>query len=59
MRDFQRVREAVAEVIGITGGEDLRFGLEPAKSTRVNDAVAIACVLGAIRMARFVVAATA
>ncbi len=59
LRDFERVREAIAEMIGITGGENLRFGLKPAKSTRVNDAVAVARVLGTIRVTRFVVAATA
>jgi hypothetical protein len=37
----------------------LRFGLKAAKSTRVNDAVAVARVLGTIRVTGFVVAATA
>src|SRR6266700_4060891 len=59
LRDFERVREAIAEMIGITGGKNLRFGLKAAKSTRVNDAVAVARVLGTIRVTGFVVAATA
>src|SRR5215469_560643 len=40
-------------MIGITGGEDLRFCLEAAKGARMNDAVAVARVIATIRMGGF------
>src|SRR5437773_12413192 len=40
LRDFARVREAIAEMIRLTGRENMCFARKPAKSTRVNDAVA-------------------
>src|SRR5262249_19659157 len=54
--DFESVGEAVAKVVGVTRREDLGLGFEAAKSSRVDDAVAIASVFGAVRMARFGVA---
>ena len=39
--DFERVRQAVAKMVGIARGEDLGFGFQAAKSARVNDAVAV------------------
>ena len=57
LRDLERVRQAVAEMIGITSGEDLRFGFEAAKSARMNDAVAVARVFPAIGVRRFGVTA--
>ena len=32
LRDFERVREAVAEVVGVAAGEDLRLGFERRKA---------------------------
>ena len=40
-------------MVGIARGEDLRFGFEAAKGARVNDAVAVAGVGGAIGMVGF------
>src|SRR5262245_952079 len=39
-------------MVRVAGGENLRFGFEAAKSTRVNDAVAVARVVAAVRMGR-------
>ena len=50
LRDLERMRQPVAEMIRITRSEDLRFGFEAAKSARVNDAIAVARVFLAIRM---------
>ena len=50
LRDFEGVREAIAEMIGIARGEDLRFGFQAAESARMDDAVAVARVIVAIGM---------
>ena len=55
--DFKGMGQAVAEMIGVTCGEDLSLGFEAAKGARVDDAVAVAGVLGAIRMAKLGVSA--
>ena len=52
LRHFQRMREARAEMIGVAAGENLRLVLQPAKSARMNDAIAIALEVVAIRMRR-------
>src|ERR1051325_5222007 len=46
------MRQAVAEMIGITRGENLRLGFEAAKSPRMNDPVAISGVIAAVSMCR-------
>ena len=46
LRDLDRVRQARAEVVALVGDEDLRLVLEPAERARVDDAVAVARVLG-------------
>src|SRR6266404_4472905 len=56
LRHFQRVRQAVAEVVGIARGEDLRFGFETPEGSRVNDAVAISRISAAVGMVRLRVA---
>ena len=50
LRDFKRMSQPVAEMIGIAPGEDLRLGLKPAKSTRMNYAIAVALKIVAVRM---------
>jgi len=50
LRDFERVRQAIPEMVGKTRGEDLRFGFETAESAGMNDAVAVARVVTAIGM---------
>src|SRR5215471_702496 len=37
--DLKGVRQAIAKVIGIARGEDLRLRFEAAKSARMNDAI--------------------
>ena len=59
LRDFQRVREAIAEVIGVARGEDLRLGFQAAESARMDHAVAVARVVVAIGMLRLREAAAA
>src|SRR5262245_35993727 len=59
LRDFERVGEAVAKMIGIARGENLRFGFKAAEGARMNDAIAVTRVFGAIGMARLGKAAAA
>src|ERR1700722_20783198 len=56
LRNFQRVRETMAKMIGEAGGENLRLRLEPPESAGMDDAVAIARVVIAIGMRRLRVA---
>ena len=46
-------------MVGIARGEDLRFGFQAAKGARVNYAVAVAGIGGAIGMVGFRVTAAA
>jgi hypothetical protein len=57
--DFERVRQAIAEMIGITNGEGLRLGFKAAEGAGMNDAIAIARVVGTIRMGRLGMTASA
>ena len=50
LRDFNRVRQPVAEVIGELGRKNLRLILQPAKGARMNNAVAIALEDVAVRV---------
>ena len=59
LRDFEGVGEAVAEMIGIARGEDLRFGFEAAESARMDDAVAVTREIVPIGMLRLREAAAA
>ena len=57
--NFQRVGEAVAEVVAVAAGEDLGFGFEAAKSAGMNDAVAVALEVVTVGMVGFSEAASA
>ena len=57
LRDFQRVRQPVAEMIGIARRENLCLSFEAAKRARVNDAVAVPRINAAIGMRRLRIAA--
>ena len=50
--DLNRMRQPIAEVVGIAPGENLGLGLEAAERARVNDPVAIALEVVAVRMLR-------
>jgi len=52
LRHFNRVRQPVAEVIGITAGEDLRLRFQPPKGAGVNDTVAVALKIVAVGVRR-------
>ena len=42
LRDFDRVCQAIAEVVGKAGCENLRLAFHPPESARMNDPVAVA-----------------
>src|SRR5437660_3304472 len=46
------MRQAVAEVIGVAPGEDLRLGLKPSKGAGVNHAIAVALEIVAVGVRR-------
>ncbi len=48
LRDFERVGEAVAEMVGITAGEDLSFRFQAAEGTGMDDAVAVTLEIVAV-----------
>jgi hypothetical protein len=50
--------EAIAEMIGETGGEDLRFILKPSKSAGVDDAVAVTLKFVPVRVREFGITAS-
>jgi hypothetical protein len=50
LRDFERMRQAIAEMVGVARGEDLRLGFETAERAGMNNAVAVARVVTAVRM---------
>ena len=52
LRDFQRMRQPVAKMIGEAHGEDLRLRFQPAESARMDHAVAVARVVVAVGMLR-------
>ena len=53
LRHFDGVSQAVAEVIGNAGRENLRLIFQPAKCPRMDYAVAIALEFVAVRMRKF------
>ena len=58
LRNFERVGQAIAKVIGITAGEYLRLGLKPSERPGVNDSVAITLEVIAVGMGLLRVAAS-
>ena len=50
LRDFDGVGQPRAEVIGRARGEDLRLARQPAKGTRLHDALAVALERAAVMM---------
>src|SRR6266581_2451694 len=52
LRDFQRVRQAITEMVRIARSENLRLGFKAAKSAGMDDAIAVARVVTAVRMGR-------
>ena len=59
LRNLDGVGEAVAEVVGQPGSEDLGLILQPSKRPRVNYAVAVAAKFVAIGVRQFRIAAAA
>jgi len=56
---LERVRQAIAEMIGVAAGKDLGLGLETAKGAGMNDAVAVALKVVAVGMLRLRMTASA
>ena len=56
LRDFDGMRETVAEMVGKAGGEDLGFILKPSKCPRVDYPVAVTPKFIAIGMRRLRIA---
>src|SRR5258708_21510791 len=52
LRNFQRMRQAIAEMVGIAAGENLGLGFQPAERARMNYPVAVALKVVAVRMLR-------
>ncbi len=50
LRDFERMRQPIAKMVGVARGEDLCFGFEAAEGAGMDDAVAVARVVTAIGM---------
>src|ERR1700687_2602518 len=50
LRNFDGVRQAVAEVVGDAGGEDLHLVFQTPEGTGVNDPVAVALEFVAVRV---------
>src|SRR5690348_7124670 len=59
LRNLNRMREAIAEMIGEAGREDLGLVLEPAEGASMHHAVAIALKFVAVGMREFGVSASA
>ncbi len=59
LRHLDGVSEAVAEVVGITAGENLGLGFETAKGACVDDAVAVALEIVTVGVGRLGEAAAA
>src|SRR6202030_268980 len=57
--DFQRVRQAIAEMVRIAGGKNLCLGFQAAKSAGMNDAIAVTRLGTAVAMGRLGRAAAA
>ena len=53
LRDFQRMRQAIAEMVRIARSEYLRLGFEAAKRTRMDNPIAVTRVVTAVRVRRF------
>jgi hypothetical protein len=53
LRDFQRVSQSVAEVVGKAGAEYLGFCFEPPERAGMDDAIAVARILAAVGMRGF------
>src|SRR5260370_6730954 len=59
LRDFEGMCEAVAKMIGEASGKNLGLGFQPAKRSRMNDAVAVARIFAAVRVCGLRVASAA
>ena len=56
LRNFDGVRQAITKMIGETHGKNLGFGFQAAKGPRVNNTIAVANIVIAVRMRRLSIA---
>src|SRR5580658_6443160 len=59
LRDFERVREAIAKVVRVPSGKNLRLGFQPPERPGMNYAIAVAGIIVSIRVLWFRVAPAA
>jgi hypothetical protein len=59
LRDLERMRKPIAEMIGIAAGEDLGLGLQPTKRARMDYPVAVALKVVAVGVLRLRMTASA
>src|SRR5579863_7155221 len=59
LRYLNSVSKAIAEMVGVTTGENLRLSLQPAKRARMDDAITIALKIVAVGMLRLGITASA
>src|ERR1700681_1028692 len=59
LRNFDRVRQAIAKMIGEAHGKNLGLGFQAAEGARVNDTIAVANVIVAVGMRRLNIATAA
>jgi len=52
LRDLQGMRQAIAKMIRVAGGENLRLGFQAPKRAGMDDAIAVTRVITAVRMRR-------
>src|SRR5579859_536512 len=53
LRDFERVRQAIAKMVGETGTENLGFCFKPPERAGMDDAIAVARVFAAVCVSGF------
>jgi len=59
LRDFKRVGQSVAKMIGVAPGEDLSFGFQTPKGARVDNPITVSLKIVAVEMRWLGVAASA
>ena len=59
LRDLERMRQAIAEVVGVACGENLRLRFQAPEGARVNHPVTVARVVVAVGVGRFEITAAA
>ncbi len=59
LRDFDRVSQTIAKVVGVAAGEDLGFRLKTTERSGVDNAITVALKIVAVGMLRLGITASA